>query len=81
MRRVGFRRVILFRAYRKTKESLEPRQVIDKNCMINVLDLPSSQTSLSRCENGGRAREEGEGTGRETSGRECFQDDGMFNGG
>ena len=36
---------------------------------------------LSRCERGGRAREEGKGKGCETSGRFCFQDGGMFNGG
>ena len=36
---------------------------------------------LSRCERGGRARDEGKGKGCETSGRFCFQDGGMFNGG
>ena len=36
---------------------------------------------LSRCESSGRAREEGKGKGCETSGRFCFQDGGMFDGG
>ena len=36
---------------------------------------------LSRCERGGRAREEVKGKGCEASGRFCFQDGGMFNGG
>ena len=46
-----------------------------------VMDLPSSQASLYRCESGGRAREEGKGKGRETSGRFCSQDGEIFNGG
>ena len=36
---------------------------------------------LSPCERGGRARDEGKGKGCETSGRFCFQDGGVFNGG
>ena len=44
-----------------------------RNCLV--------PRRLSRCESGGRAREKEKGKGCETSGRFCFQDGRVFNGG